>query len=138
MIQHLEIMTAELELVGRGKSAESHVDDLITTLIELVCGEISQRLNRIYLSHVRQLLPPTQHEGTKTLRDSHDEPLERSLEEELTSLYSELEALATMASQQAAQKPVLQVLHHDLRDCQKMRKTNLNHVSCHQLPKITD
>jgi hypothetical protein len=105
----LETLMSNIRYHGNDASTVKRTNHLSATLSDYVAEEIHYRLDRIYLETI--------HSGGSD-HNTIDEPTSIALEEELESLYLEIEILAEMSTRQQFQEPILRELqngHDQLR-----------------------
>ncbi|KAJ5207206.1 hypothetical protein N7491_002164 [Penicillium cf. griseofulvum] len=101
----LETLMSNIKYRGNDASTVKRTNHLSATLSDYVAEEIHYRLDRIYLE--------TMHAGGSDYDAIIDEPTSIALEEELESLYPEIEILAEMSTRQQFQEPILRELQNE-------------------------
>ncbi|KAJ5365047.1 hypothetical protein N7517_007933 [Penicillium concentricum] len=100
----LETLMSSVKYRGDGASTVKRTNHLSATLSDYVAEEIHYRLDRLYLETI--------HAGGSN-SDAIDEPACIALEEELESLYPEIEILAEMSTRQQFHEPILRELQNE-------------------------
>ncbi|KAJ5660252.1 hypothetical protein N7507_006703 [Penicillium longicatenatum] len=104
----LENLMPEIKSNGNDASTVKRAAHLSETLAACSAEEIHYRLDRLYLESIRA-------GETKDLKYTHEAEDETisALEEELESLYPEIEILAEMSTKQQFYEPILREIHNE-------------------------
>ncbi|OQE42215.1 hypothetical protein PENCOP_c004G07044 [Penicillium coprophilum] len=100
----LETLISSIKYRGNDASTVKRANHLSATLSDYVAEEIHYRLDRLYLETIHA-------EGSNP--NAIDEPTSIALEEELESLYPEIEILAEMSTRQQFHEPILRELQNE-------------------------
>lgn len=134
VLRTAEKIAAQLEMTEMDEQMEKRVLGLISTLSKLISEEIRCRLDRLYLetvlTDIRLPADPISHP---------DDGVHLALEEDLDSLYSEIEVLAEMSAKQEYGQPILEALRkkkqhsaHSLEENLEMVRVSLRAI-CRRL-----
>ncbi|KAJ5170681.1 uncharacterized protein N7500_003464 [Penicillium coprophilum] len=104
VLARLETLISSIKYRGNDASTVKRANHLSATLSDYVAEEIHYRLDRLYLETI--------HAGSSD-PDAKDEPTSIALEEELESLYPEIEILAEMSTRQQFHEPILRELQNE-------------------------
>ncbi|KAA8652306.1 hypothetical protein EYZ11_008864 [Aspergillus tanneri] len=102
----IEKLVTEVNTTGDDALFVKHTLDLDTRLSQYVAEEIQHRLDRSYLESIQDSQKPGH-----CLRETEDEGM-ATLEDELESLYPEIDVLAEISSKQRYGEPILRELHN--------------------------
>ncbi|KAJ6124826.1 hypothetical protein N7471_012143 [Penicillium samsonianum] len=100
----LETLMSSIKYRGNDASTVKRTNHLSTILSDYVAEEIHYRLDRLYLETI--------HAGGSNA-DAMDGATSTALEEELESLYPEIEILAEMSTRQQFHEPILRALQNE-------------------------
>ncbi|KAJ5674888.1 uncharacterized protein N7477_004822 [Penicillium maclennaniae] len=106
VLASLESLISGTKSNGSDASAVKRTADLSAMLAETTAQEIHYRLDRLYLETIQWSMSDYSQEAVE-----NDTLL--ALEEELESLYPEIEVLAEMSTKQQYHEPILQEIHHE-------------------------
>ena len=126
MLQEFEELASGLEDDSDDVALEGRAATLSAQLGGLLAQEIHCRLDRLYLEGIAEA--EIQDDNEKDIGEQAEQLA--SLEEEISSLYSEIDILAQMASQQKFQGRVNQALKVKREMADSMSGRQLDHVSC--------
>ncbi|KXG54711.1 uncharacterized protein PGRI_078550 [Penicillium griseofulvum] len=104
VLASLETLMSNIKYRGNDASTVKRTNHLSVTLSDYVAEEIHYRLDRIYLETIH---------SAGSDHNTIDEPTSIALEEELESLYPEIEILAEMSTRQQFQDPILRELQNE-------------------------
>lgn len=100
----LETLMSSIKYRGNDASTVKRTNHLSAILSDYVAEEIHYRLDRLYLETI--------HAGGSN-SDAMDGATSTALEEELESLYPEIEILAEMSTRQQFHEPILRALQNE-------------------------
>lgn len=125
-LQEFEELASSLEDDGDDPALEERAAVLSSQLSGLLSQEIHCRLDRLYLEGIAE------GESQVDTEEENGDQAEQlaSLEEEIHSLYSEIDILAQMTSQQKFQERVSQALRAKREMADAVSGRQLDHVSC--------
>ncbi|KAK2807047.1 hypothetical protein FQN50_005621 [Emmonsiellopsis sp. PD_5] len=123
-LQSMEKIASSVQVNGEDEDLSARATDLTAKLAGYLVEEIHSRLDRIYLETTRSRL------GSAGADEKVDEAGLASLNEEISSLYSEIEILAEMTMQQQFKVPILRALQN--------RSTEAHSSSQQQLEEVLD
>ncbi|KAJ5348366.1 uncharacterized protein N7506_001619 [Penicillium brevicompactum] len=112
----LEALMSSIKVRGNDASTVKRTGHLSTMLSEYVAEEIHYRLDRLYLESIQADI------GSGSL----DGATSTALEEELESLYPEIELLAEMSTRQQFHEPILRELQNEHGQLQEASREKLD------------
>ncbi|PYH95370.1 hypothetical protein BO71DRAFT_323295 [Aspergillus ellipticus CBS 707.79] len=113
MITQLERLCAGIELTGQDEAILNQASEQGTALAQYVSGEIQHRLDRLYMESLQESSIEIRSEPSRI-----EDGTLIALEEELESLYPEIEILAEMSARQEFTEPMINGIssrHGELR-----------------------
>lgn len=109
---------SSIKVRGNDASTVKRTGHLSTMLSDYVAEEIHYRLDRLYLENIQANISPSTVDGTAGT----------ALEEELESLYPEIELLAEMSTRQQFHEPILRELQNEHGQLQNASREKLEQV----------
>jgi hypothetical protein len=128
----LETLISSIKYRGNDASTVKHTSHLSAMLSDYAAEEIHYRLDRLYLETI-------QAGGSNS--DAIDEATNTALEEEVESLYLEIEILAEMSTRQQFLEPILRELqneHSQLRVASQEKLEQVWDSTCTVVPMMGD
>ncbi|EHA25105.1 hypothetical protein CBS63078_7344 [Aspergillus niger] len=123
LIANLERLASGIETSQQDENSAKIASERCTALAQCVADEIKCRLDRLYLESIRAGLMKMRTEPAPT----EDEPL-AALEEELESLYPEIDVLAEMSTRQQFAVPIIGELSSHYEELQSASHETLDYV----------
>ncbi|PGH01198.1 hypothetical protein GX51_05394 [Blastomyces parvus] len=120
-MQSLEKIASTIQIDTNDKELSARAIELTAKLAKYLAEEVHSRLDRLYLESLQSSAPGL---------DKDDEEALVTLQEEINSLYSEIEILSEMTTQQEFRDPILRAL--------QSRGTEAHSTSQQQLEQIFD
>ncbi|GKZ22813.1 hypothetical protein AbraCBS73388_008989 [Aspergillus brasiliensis] len=122
LIANLERLASGIETSEQDENSAKLASERCTALAQCVAGEIKCRLDRLYLESIQAGLMKTRTEPTP-----ENEPL-AALEEELESLYTEIEILAELSTKQQFADPIIGELSNHHEELQNATHETLDYI----------
>ncbi|OQE19131.1 hypothetical protein PENSTE_c016G09012 [Penicillium steckii] len=105
-LEYLENLMSGIKFNSNDASTVKRTAHLTTVLSDLVAEEIHDRLDRLYLEEIEA-------GDSSSDQDTIESETIAALEEELGSLFSEIEVLAEMSTRQEFQEPILREIQNE-------------------------
>lgn len=120
---HLERLSSEAKSTHDDALLSKQASELATMLAEYTTEEIQHRLDRSYLEGIQG-----SYENVRGSSEA-DTGIISALQEELESLYPEIEVLAEVSTKQLYGEPILRELHNRHEQLRAATHNKLDHVS---------
>lgn len=123
-LAELETLISGIKFNGNDADIVKRASQLSTMLADYNAQEIHYRLDRLYLEAIQ----------SEPLKSSHTTPESETiaaLEEELESLYPEIEILAEMSTKQQYHDPILREIHNQHSHLRAASEEKLERVCSH-------